>query len=164
MNLQNEDLTLDMRNIPGFEDQTTFHTYSVSAEAATDVLADEWTSPMFNHTTGDVDSQFMTIPPLSMSIVAPGPPSGPTSVEGAVSELSFKLFPNPSDGIVQLEFRELPASMHITDMTGRMIEQWSAQDWGTHQQLDLRHLTQGTYFLSAERSGITSTQRITLNH
>ena len=70
-----------------------------------------------------------------------------------VSNASFSVFPNPSEGIFTLKFNELPTNnIQIIDISGRTIEEVKIRS--EVSKIDLSRYSKGIYFLTEIDSGI----------
>ncbi|MFT6200367.1 MAG: hypothetical protein ACJAQ2_002147, partial [Vicingaceae bacterium] len=70
-----------------------------------------------------------------------------------VSNSSFLVFPNPSEGIFTLKFNELPTNnIQILDISGRIIEEVKIRS--EVSKIDLSRYSKGIYFLTEINSGI----------
>jgi len=80
----------------------------------------------------------------------------------------FTLFPNPSTGLVNLQFETPSAStvqFVLTNMLGERVME-RAEGFGAGSQLvtfDLGDLANGAYFLSIQADGMVATRKVTLN-
>lgn len=69
-----------------------------------------------------------------------------TGVEDATGEAATRVFPNPTNGLVQvMRPTATPTLLTVADATGRTVHQHPLQ--GPHTVLDLGHLGQGAYVL-----------------
>ncbi|MDB9963730.1 S8 family serine peptidase [Vicingaceae bacterium] len=72
--------------------------------------------------------------------------------EGSLNN-SFSVYPNPSDGMFTLKFKELPTNnIQITDMSGRIIEELNIKS--ELSTIDLSNYSKGIYFLTERNSGV----------
>jgi metallo-beta-lactamase class B len=81
-----------------------------------------------------------------------GEPEVPTSAPSLLFELQTKVFPNPFDSYLQIQFaQETVSSYLITDLSGREISKGDL----THSQtqIDTSFLKRGTYFVTLYRAG-----------
>lgn len=77
-----------------------------------------------------------------------------TSIEAAHLGEGVKIFPNPSLGILNLEFTQSPetgALLHLYDLQGKSITSWKLNQQLAYQ-FDLSSLPKGRYFLRIEES------------
>jgi hypothetical protein len=64
--------------------------------------------------------------------------------------LSTKIFPNPAQDIVVVQFeppREKPGRLYLMSTEGRILKELRLPQWTTQQNIDLKDLSAGTYFL-----------------
>lgn len=72
-----------------------------------------------------------------------------------------KLFPNPSNGIIQIASEE-PISVEVTDMTGKVV--FRANELENGAQMNLTSLQKGVYVAKmTNATGATQSQKIVLN-
>ncbi len=85
----------------------------------------------------------------------------PTSVEELGSN-SFRIYPNPSDGMFQIESLEFQsgAMINIYDLTGRKLE--TLRYLGSAYPIDLNALDRGVYILEMKDTSRRGTQKILL--
>ena len=83
------------------------------------------------------------------------------------TNFDFKVFPNPSTtGNIQLEWNNLESNelnAQLFDVTGKLVvEQDLASNPNTlnSQNMDLSHLTSGSYYLKLETEGKLGTEKI----
>lgn len=78
-----------------------------------------------------------------------------------LNALPFKVFPNPTFGLVNIE-GELSAdssfSIQLFDLSGRLLV--SEKNLWINSQLDLRHFNRGTYILIIQTEGKNSVHKI----
>jgi lysyl endopeptidase len=74
-----------------------------------------------------------------------------------VAALSIKIYPNPSTGFVHV-ILESPASFRIYDLSGKLIHKGSFDQ--VENQLNIKKLSNGIYFLKVEDGNRTVTERI----
>lgn len=90
-------------------------------------------------------------------------------MEENILDSGFSVFPNPSNGLVNLQF-ELPSASNVTfvvtNMLGeRVMEQSSSASVGSQQvTLDMSELAEGSYFVSLQADGLVATRKVTLSH
>ena len=73
-----------------------------------------------------------------------------------LAEGSISVFPNPTRGLVQVEFTKENASLNrlrITDQTGRVM--WDKKDLVGPQELNFSEFSSGLYFITVHRNGAT---------
>ena len=72
--------------------------------------------------------------------------------EGSINN-NFSVFPNPSKGIFNLRFNEVPLNnIQITDMNGRIVEEFKVRT--QEFVIDLSNYSKGIYFLTERNSGV----------
>lgn len=81
-------------------------------------------------------------------------------------ELGIKYYPNPTSGIMVLDFGEKRgdfANIQITDMTGKVVhvERANTNNISQHQ-MNLSNLSNGLYLLNVEMGGKKSTYKVTV--
>lgn len=72
-------------------------------------------------------------------------------VEEVVSAPSFKLFPNPNNGIMNLDYNlgnDSEATMKLFDVTGKLINTYTLQNNKGSISINEQNLTNGIYFYS----------------
>lgn len=90
-------------------------------------------------------------------------------MEENVLENGFSVFPNPSNGLVNLQF-ELPnastVEFVVTNMLGEQVMSRSSGASVGRQQisLDMSGLAEGSYFVSLRADGMVATRKVTLTH
>lgn len=75
-------------------------------------------------------------------------------------EMKFKVYPNPSNGIVNIEFQNNNSSIRevkVISLPGDIVY---SQKVDASSQIDLSHLKHGLYFLSIKENGQTSFSKI----
>lgn len=72
---------------------------------------------------------------------------------------SIQLFPNPTNGIVTIQFEGTEATVFVTDLTGKLVEQTTIK---SNESIDLSTLNSGTYLVNVELNGSISTERLTI--
>jgi len=83
------------------------------------------------------------------------------SVENPFSRLEFNIFPNPSSGIVTLEFEKPVNRLTVFDALGRLVYQENSQ-YQTQLQIDLGHLPEGLYLVQVEGDGVVGSRKVVL--
>jgi hypothetical protein len=83
-----------------------------------------------------------------------------TGINNQEKELGFSIYPNPNNGLVNIESNSLSASatIQLVDLTGRIIFNYSITS--TKEQLDISHLSNGIYFLSFKNNGQSYIRKI----
>lgn len=71
--------------------------------------------------------------------------------------IGLSIFPNPTNGLITIQFEGNSANINIVDITGKTISTSTIQ---SNESVDLSSLNAGTYFISVEVDGRTSTERI----
>ncbi len=84
--------------------------------------------------------------------------SAPAGVKNDLTENLVNLFPNPSNGIFNLNAVKAGYSLEVTDLTGRTILQQKVA--GKTAQLDLNNQANGIYLLKIESDGKTGIRKI----
>lgn len=72
-------------------------------------------------------------------------------VDEVVSATSFKLFPNPNNGIMNLDYNlgnDSEATMKLFDVTGKLISTYTLQNTKGSISINEQNLTNGIYFYS----------------
>lgn len=91
-----------------------------------------------------------------------------TSVEENVLDNSLRVFPNPSNGLVNVAF-DLPsgqqASLEVTNVLGEVVYNTTRNiGAGAQRELvDLSALTNGVYYMTITAGDLKSTRKVTLN-
>ena len=70
---------------------------------------------------------------------------------------SIQMFPNPTNGLIIIQFEGTEATLFVTDLTGKLVEETKINPNDT---VDLSNLNTGTYLVSIESNGEISTQRL----
>lgn len=84
-------------------------------------------------------------------------------------DLDFNVFPNPTNGLVNMQF-ELPGAGNVdfvvTNILGESVmTHTTSAGVGTQQiTLDLSSLADGSYFVSLRSAGILATRKVTISH
>jgi hypothetical protein len=92
----------------------------------------------------------------------------PTGISELDKVFSFSVYPNPADGIFNLDLFLAPASigdlqLTISDQLGRVVEQQLlTQPAGQVIQLDMRRHADGVYFLNLSNTSVNRTVRLIL--
>lgn len=81
--------------------------------------------------------------------------------ENPVYRLEFNIFPNPSRGIVTLEFEKPVRRLTIFDALGKVVYQESAQ-YQSQLQIYLGHLPKGLYLVQVEGKGGVGSRKVVL--
>lgn len=88
-------------------------------------------------------------------------------MEENILDSGFSVFPNPSNGLVNLQF-ELPnastVQFVVTNLLGgRVLEHTAGASVGAQQiSLDMSDLADGSYFVSLQADGMVATRKVTL--
>ncbi|HMQ76710.1 MAG TPA: T9SS type A sorting domain-containing protein [Flavobacteriales bacterium] len=91
-----------------------------------------------------------------------------TGVEENVLDNSLRVFPNPSNGVVNVAF-DLPsgqqASLEVTNVLGEVVYTTSRSIGAGAQRevVDLSTLTNGVYYMTITAGDLKSTRKVTLN-
>lgn len=86
--------------------------------------------------------------------------SGKTAGTSSKENLLFSVYPNPSSGIFNIEWKmDSDYSYQVTDITGKNVFQ-SSTTTARNQQLDLSGVAAGMYFLSINSNGTTANQKL----
>lgn len=76
-----------------------------------------------------------------------------TGIENISTAEGFTVYPNPSEGVFNIQFNELPKNIvQLIDMNGRVVEELRIQS--NSSQLDLSNYPKGVYFLSIQNTSI----------
>jgi hypothetical protein len=78
--------------------------------------------------------------------------------------VSYKVYPNPSNGVVNIEFNGTvadQASLRVLDITGRVVSTSNANTNDIHT-MDMSGVASGTYILEVSVDGATSQSRISI--
>jgi hypothetical protein len=79
---------------------------------------------------------------------------------------AYKLFPNPADGKVRLQFQAdaVPTVIKISDLNGKQMyrERFNQFDGTYDQNIDLSDLPAGSFFLTIEQAGKVYTEQLIL--
>lgn len=79
-----------------------------------------------------------------------------------INDIAFEnlnIYPNPTNGIVNLEIKENLSSIKLFDLTGKVIKEFNA----TSRQLNISEFTSGIYFLEIANTESTSVVKIIKN-
>ncbi|HYD22919.1 MAG TPA: carboxypeptidase regulatory-like domain-containing protein [Flavipsychrobacter sp.] len=98
-------------------------------------------SPMVKTT----DTSFIT-KALAPDTLATSDSSLKTDQNNVQTSISWKFFPNPSNGIIHLEYQNVKGQFYVSDVSGNLLLQFDAQESGK-STLDLSDLPSGTYFI-----------------
>lgn len=71
--------------------------------------------------------------------------------------IGLSIFPNPTNGLITIQFEGNSANINIVDITGKTISTSTIQ---SNESVDLSSLNAGTYFINVEVDGRKSTERI----
>jgi hypothetical protein len=88
-------------------------------------------------------------------------PSGVGVNENSLSNSIFKLYPNPTSGIFNMELNE-PVSIKVYSVTGALVYERAYSESGNFQ-LDISHLSNGIYHLRTESSSGSSYSKLIKN-
>jgi photosystem II stability/assembly factor-like uncharacterized protein len=88
-----------------------------------------------------------------------------TNIPISQSNLDFKLYPNPSDGVFYISFEaknNLPINIQVSDGMGRIVMQKTYKNKNELwlHSLDLRNFSPGVYFLKVENDGTESMKKL----
>lgn len=72
----------------------------------------------------------------------------------------FNAFPNPTQGILNLQFKEQPTQIQLIDFTGKLIKQYVVD--GLDAQIDLRNIPAGNYILQVLNGEKSFSQKIVI--
>jgi len=79
------------------------------------------------------------------------------------NDKGLKIFPNPSNGIINLEFKnEFTGEIEIINATGQVIEKYTISSKTIHQ-IDLGHLNKGIYVVHVVGDNTISSKKIILD-
>jgi hypothetical protein len=92
---------------------------------------------------------------LGQMIKASGVNGNNTSIEAMHSAFEFKLYPNPSIGIVNVEVQK-GSSISIYNAQGQMVYSGLAKE--TKTELNIGHLSKGFYIVQCQSDNMQSTQ------
>jgi len=84
-----------------------------------------------------------------------------TSVD-EVAAIEFNVYPNPSDGLVNIAMDELqqPADLSVNDVTGKLV--FSTSLSSSSSTIDLSSIPAGIYSITVGNSGVNQSKRIVL--
>ncbi len=82
-----------------------------------------------------------------------------TGLRSRRSEISFNIFPNPSNGVVKLSVSN-NASVTVTDIQGRLMATDLKPESGNGITLDVSHWTPGVYLCRVKEGNAISTQKL----
>ncbi|GAA0725241.1 T9SS type A sorting domain-containing protein [Aquimarina litoralis] len=87
------------------------------------------------------------------------------SVEDVVNRPALSLFPNPSTGVFNIQWRNAAnISYTVTDLTGKVIaSQKELTSSDNSAQIDLSNYARGMYFLNVNLDGVEETQKLIKN-
>lgn len=103
-------------------------------------------TPEIVYVGGDFETTLFSGAEIMISILAM---SGDiVSVEEPPVRMEVKVFPNPSDGIVQIQATKCtsPAMIQVLDQSGRLVHEESSIP--LNRSFDFSHLANGKYFVS----------------
>ena len=91
------------------------------------------------------------------------PAYSPTGIDESVQTVSTRVYPNPSEGLVQVVFpTELVGEQFlITDVLGKIV--LSGRISASHDQLDLSSVAPGLYVLQADNEQFITNERILIS-
>lgn len=78
-------------------------------------------------------------------------------------KMAVNVYPNPTENTVHVSFDQPThkgLNIHVTDMTGRVIESRQVQANSTVESFDLGHLDRGFYFIIINKLNTTYTQKV----
>ncbi len=85
----------------------------------------------------------------------------PSLIEDVIKDESFKIFPNPVDNFVNIEFDEnisLPARLNIRDMQGKLILE--QEIFNRSQEINISTLSSGNYIISISDKNVFLNQKL----
>lgn len=98
----------------------------------------------------------------TLSSVQPG---DPVSVSETKAKLDFKVSPNPTNGLVNVNLEAVQnleaTTIQVFNAVGQQTLQINATD--NNQELDLSHMPNGVYWIKVEGERVSGTQRVVLN-
>lgn len=71
--------------------------------------------------------------------------------------IGLSIYPNPTNGIITIQFDGKLANVSIVDLTGKVVAKTSIQ---SNETIDMSNLNVGTYFVNVEVNGSISTKRV----
>ncbi len=106
----------------------------------------------------------VTTPYSPFNFFTTGAPSAGFTSEGGEfsavdSEITLNVYPNPTDGMVNLSTNIEQYDVEVYDMTGRRVHH-RANVNSLNASVDLRHLSSGTYFVTVRSGELTETKYI----
>ena len=75
--------------------------------------------------------------------------------------VKFNAFPNPTEGVINLQFQKLPSQVVLMDAIGNQIQQYIFED--LNAQIDLRNMPSGNYLLQVFDGDQTISQKIIIH-
>ena len=84
-----------------------------------------------------------------------------SSAEGAIAQISWDVYPNPTDGWLQISASVQGATVELMDLQGRVIETHWMEDYSL--LLDLSDRARGTYIIRLIHTGGVHMERIILD-
>lgn len=84
-----------------------------------------------------------------------------SSAEGAIAQISWDFYPNPTDGWLQISASMKDATVELMDMQGRVMETHRMEDYS--MTLDLSDRARGTYMIRLIHAGGVHMERIILD-
>lgn len=84
-----------------------------------------------------------------------------SSAEGAIAQISWDVYPNPTDGWLQISASMKGATVELMDMQGRVMETHRMEDYS--MTLDLSDRARGTYMIRLIHAGGVHMERIILD-
>lgn len=85
--------------------------------------------------------------------------------DGLKEALSYRVYPNPTDGLLNIEFEANDAeqvSLKVYNLTGQVVST-SSVNTNTIQTIDLSALASGTYILEVTLDGVVSQSRVLIH-
>lgn len=107
---------------------------------------------ILDHEDGGMMHQFVVI---SDEVVA--------GMEGSISDLDWKLFPNPTTGRLSIEAQcQEASSLQLINLQGHVIQEWQFGPLDGIRELDLKMLSSGMYMMRWTRPDGAGTKRMIL--
>jgi bilirubin oxidase len=133
---------------------TTFETFGTPL--ATDSLADYsymYHCHILGHEDGGMMHQFVVVSDCGVVSTTPG-----------LSSMDWKLFPNPSNGLLRMQgpVSASGTSLTLLDSKGQAVREWQLAAFSGELSLDLGNLPSGVFLMKWSRPEGVSTKRISV--
>ncbi|MFZ4107018.1 T9SS-dependent M36 family metallopeptidase [Flavobacterium sp.] len=97
-----------------------------------------------------------------------GFPAGPNCILGVnyfENEELFRVYPNPTNGLLNVRINNYigKVNIQVIDINGRIVNEYSNEDFNTEKVLNLNNLQSGMYLLKVTGDSLNFTQKIIKN-